>query len=511
MSSRFFIQDRYVFVELGEEIRLIGDFFELLRLCRIDFDLKNVLSTDFEIEKVIRLVPETDLCRVWVSDDNLCAFISIYPIFTPNLTVDDILDKLAQIQVNTGIDLELIAAVVKEAQPVEELVIARGTAPIPGSPQIIVNHFNPIEKIEFKVDEDGNVDFKNLDNIINIKKGTVLATRTREHQPEPGLDVFGNIIEPPPLVNEKFEVGRGIIVVDDEAVAYMDGYLELDDRGRLSINNTMIVNGDVAYSTGNLNVDGNIIIKGDILPGFCVRASRNIDILGSAEDALIQAGGDINIRGSAVGRKGCKIEASGDISVNYAQNSTLHSEGSIHVKKYVYNSRLISGDMIYLNSREGVVLGDANVIRAKNAVYVKTILQDKPMDICVTGFSTAEYSEVLDKVEDESAQKIQLMRLIGSKKADLTAASSESRNNSEILELLKLEQSLGEELGVLNRLKKRLTYIINRIPQPGIVEIEKSSCTKLTITIGTRSLSTSPFAARIKFISDDEMQRLVMK
>ncbi|HWP96948.1 MAG TPA: flagellar assembly protein A, partial [Syntrophomonadaceae bacterium] len=338
-SSRFYIEDGYLYVELGSDVKLIGDFFELLQNNRIDFDLKKVVGKNFDDIKVVKLIPEKDLCKVTMSDDNSNAFLTIFPVFPAKLTIEHILEQLSKLKITVGINGELIKITLESGQPVKDMVIAQGVAPKPGSPQIITVHYNPTDKIEFKVDDDGNVDFKNLDNVINIKKGTVLATRMREFEPEPGFDIFGNTIEPPSPINTNFAVGKGIIVVGDEAIAYMDGYLERDDKDRLIINNTMIVNGDVAYATGNLNVEGNILIKGDIIPGFCVKASGNIDILGSVENALVQAGGDINIRGSLLGKKGCDIEANGDISVYYAQNSRLKCSGSIYVKKYIYNSQ----------------------------------------------------------------------------------------------------------------------------------------------------------------------------
>lgn len=510
-TSRFYIEEGFLYVELGKDASLIGDFFELLQRNRIDFDLRKVLEKNFEDIRIVKLVPENDLCKVFIPEGNLSAMLNICPIFPSNLTAHTILEKLSGLKVTTGIDLELIEATLASRQPVLDLVIAQGMPSKPGSPQIIIEHYSPSDKIEFKVDEDGNVDFKNLDNVINIKKGTVLATRIREIEPEPGLDIYGNIIEPPAPINTNFNVGKGIIVVGEEAIAYMDGYLERDDKDRLSVNNTMIVNGDVAYATGNLNVEGNILIKGDILPGFSVRSSGNIDILGSAEDALIQAVGDINIRGSVVGKKGCDIEANGDISVYYAQNSRLKCLGSIYVKRYIYNSQIISEDMIFINSQEGVILGDANKIVAKNAIYIRNILQDKPLEIALVGFSAAEYKHLLAEVEKDIVNKLSQIREIGSRKSELLAMRTESKNNNDIFDLLSREQLFKDDLSNLNRVKKKLSYVIHRIPPPGIIEIDKSLCSKLTVSIGARSLQVPPFRERCRFVSNDEEERLIMK
>lgn len=511
ITSRFYIEDGYLYVELGSDVNLIGDFFELLQTNRIDFDLKKVLEKNFDDIKVVKLIPEKDLCRVTVSDDKLNAFLTIFPVYPANLTAPNILEQLSRLKITAGIDQELIETTIESGQPVMDLIMAQGVAPKPGSPQVIIEYYHPTDKIEFKVDEDGNVDFKNLDNVINIKKGTVLATRIREFEPEPGFDIFGKIIEPPPPININFNVGKGIIVVGDEAIAYMDGYLERNDRDRLSINNTLIINGDVAYATGNLNVEGNILIKGDILPGFSVKSSGNIDILGSVEDALVRAVGDINIRGSVVGKKGCDIEANGDISVYYAQNSRLKCLGSIHVKRYIYNSQLMSEDMIFINSQEGVILGDSNRIAAKNAIYIRNILQDKPLEIALMGFSIAEYQDLLAQVEKDIQNKLGEIREIGNKKSGLLAMKNEKKNNNDLFELLSKEQSFRDELNYLNKTKKNLSYIIYKIPPPGVIEIEKSLCLKLNVSIGTRSLEVPPFRDKCRFISDDEDERLIMK
>jgi uncharacterized protein (DUF342 family) len=74
--------------------------------------------------------------------------------------------------------------------------IARAQDPVEGANAYITYHFDPEIKAKPKINEDGTVDFHQLDNINHVKKGQVLATLTPEDTGISGMDVSGIEIRP---------------------------------------------------------------------------------------------------------------------------------------------------------------------------------------------------------------------------------------------------------------------------------------------------------------------------
>ncbi|HWP96049.1 MAG TPA: hypothetical protein VN426_04295, partial [Syntrophomonadaceae bacterium] len=157
----------------------------------------------------------------------------------------------------------------------------------------------------------------------------------------------------------------------------------------------------------------------------------------------------------------------------------------------------------------GVILGDSNKIVAKNAIYIRNILQDKPLEVTIMGFSIDECKALLAQIEKDIEDKLGEIRKMGNRK--LLTMEKDSKNNNEFFDLLTTEQAFRDELNFLNKMEQNLSHIIYKIPAPGVIEIEKSLCSKLTVSIGSNSLEVAPFRKKSIFIHNDEEECLIMK
>ncbi|MCX7100695.1 MAG: FapA family protein [Methylobacter sp.] len=84
----------------------------------------------------------------------------------------------------------------------------------------------------------------------------------------------------------------------------------------------------VDLSTGNVNFDGTINIKGDVKDGMKVYATGDVFIGGTVEAAEIVADGNIVIKGGVIGHS----ELSGDTNVAPTFNARVISKGSISAR-----------------------------------------------------------------------------------------------------------------------------------------------------------------------------------
>ena len=53
---------------------------------------------------------------------------------------------------------------------------------------------------------------------------------------------------------------------------------------------------NIDNSTGNINFNGNVIIKEDILNGFALKTTGSVEIKGAVEGGFIQCDGDVLVR-----------------------------------------------------------------------------------------------------------------------------------------------------------------------------------------------------------------------
>ncbi len=125
-------------------------------------------------------------------------------------------------------------------------------------------------------------------------------------------------------------------------------------RLRLSVSQVVNVDGDVDYSTGNIDFSGDVVIRGSVQSLFSVRAEGSIHISGYIEDgAVVSAGKDIMVGGGVLGAS-TQVEADGSLWVKFAQEANIRVGGDVRVGSYIFNASVrAGGKVIVLGRGEG--------------------------------------------------------------------------------------------------------------------------------------------------------------
>lgn len=239
-----------------------------------------------------------------------------------------------------------------------DFVIARGTPSQNGADAVIVKKFNMGEKgrpVKNKYDQ---VDYKNLNLFILVKKGDVVAERIPQTQGIAGKNIYGDDLptrngRPKPLPNGK----NTVVVGDNTVVADIDGQI-IDKGNRIDIDPQFSVSGDVGVSTGNIDFTGGVKISGNVQEGFTVKATGDIEIKGMVSGAHIY-GHNIYIGGGVSGMNRGLIKATGDVTMMFAENAEVEAEGSITVSDVVLHSELRAGKKVCVEGKRGLVIGGA--------------------------------------------------------------------------------------------------------------------------------------------------------
>ena len=165
-----------------------------------------------------------------------------------------------------------------------------------------------------KLNEDGSVDFHQLETLNPVHEGDCLATLTPAVQGKPGIDVTGRVIRPANVKRIVLKQEKNTKVSEDgcHLLSLVDGHVSLIS-GSIFVSNNFEVPADVDASTGDINFDGTVMIRGNVLTGFIVRAKGDIIVDGVVEGAELYAGGQIILKRGIQGMERGKLRAESNV------------------------------------------------------------------------------------------------------------------------------------------------------------------------------------------------------
>lgn len=215
--------------------------------------------------------------------------------------------------------------------PQEAALVAQGRPAARGEDARIEYFFMQSNSPHPKEQVDGRVDHREVSGVDNAYPGQVLARKIPPTDGTEGLSVKGDALPAQKGKDVNLLPGKNVQISADgmEITASIAG-LPLLDKGRVSVLALMEVQ-DIDFSTGNISFEGTLRVRGNVLPGFHVQATEDIEVDGFVEGAFLKAGRDVKVKGSC--RAKSHVEAERDILVHYVDSETvLRSGGSITIE-----------------------------------------------------------------------------------------------------------------------------------------------------------------------------------
>ncbi|MFZ7104620.1 MAG: FapA family protein [Peptococcaceae bacterium] len=310
-----------------------------------------------------------------ISADLLTAYLTIFPALDGKhkLSLAEVKAELINKGITFGVDDVKIMIAIAENSCVIDLPVAKGRVAVPGNNSVINYHFHE-KGINIKPQEleNGNVDFYNIRLIQSVEKGQLLVEKIPATKGIPGMTVTGKEI---PALNGKdiiLPLGKNLVASEDylKGFAACEGHVVIVDR-RVSVLPVYEVDGDVDFSTGNIDFIGNVVVKGNIKEGFTVKAKGDIEVFGTVEGGNISSSGNIVIKKGIRGLKKSLIEAVGSIYSNFIEYANVTAGGDLIVNEAIMHSTINAGLTIQVGGRKGLVVG--GTCRAGNALICKNI------------------------------------------------------------------------------------------------------------------------------------------
>jgi uncharacterized protein (DUF342 family) len=255
------------------------------------------------------------------------------------LNRDVVAARLGSLKVTSGVDWKAIDDAIASGLYDKTVVVARDIPPGESRDARIEELIKIDADVKPVVAEDGHADYRNVDNIHQVKQGDVLAVKHPAVQGEPGTDIFGKAIPAPLAKDASFKPGANTEVSPDglQLLARTGGFV-FHNAGAISVGITYTVKGDVGFKTGNLHYQGDIVVEGGVGDGFTVEAHGDVTILGNVDAAVvISHGGSVTVHQAVFGHGRGRIRAARDIRLQSAQDVSLECGGELRVEKALIN------------------------------------------------------------------------------------------------------------------------------------------------------------------------------
>lgn len=330
-------------------------------------------------------------------------------------TVEAVMEQLAEAGVVFGIREDVIRELCESPSFDDAYTIARGEPVGRGEDGYLVYHVEERTGLKPKIREDGTADYRDLGYIQNVREGQTLCEIHPPTQGADGKDIYGNVLEGiwgTPAVPPK---GKATLLNEEGTllVAECDGNAQLE-RGIIHVHHVMRINGNIDNSTGDLDFLGDMMITGDVVSGFRVKASGSITVNGSVEGAGLEAGGDIVVNVGINGMNRGSLISGGSIKCKYIQSCFIRAEQDIIADSIMYCSLECAGN-VELGGKRATLIGGKSLIAGK--LTAKTIGTDSHIATYITMASSGmgknqEILELNQKINDLDVDNRKLLQVM---------------------------------------------------------------------------------------------------
>jgi uncharacterized protein (DUF342 family) len=347
------------------------------------------------------------------SSDMMEARLRLYPPL-PRTAVPglpDILEMLKQSGINHGVDRAAIQFVLDKVEetglPVENIVIARGKAPLDGKDAYLRFEVE-IGPLPGKLLGNGSIDFRERLMFVGVSNNQVLATKVLATNGTDGVNIAGNSVGAKDGKDLQVKVSDDTIYNegDNTVRATVAGVLSMVNNDTIRVSSRQKIDGDIDYSTGNIRSQNAVEVSGSIRPDFMVSTKGNLVVGGDVQAAKINSHGNVVVKGGILG-PGAEVRVQGDADINYIEQGMLIAGGNILIRSSAYYSDIQAAGNIHCPEKTKVVGGD---IVAGGSVIVGQLgsLAGKPVNVAVGTdprryrryrILQQEYLSVLDNVQ----------------------------------------------------------------------------------------------------------------
>lgn len=299
-------------------------------------------------------------------------------------TKDELLGYLAADGVTTGVDEEAVLLLLREVRPGKSVngLLAASIQPILGDDGKLAFSFDTSDQppAETTADEDPEkrqIDFRAVQKFINVDADQEIGRILPPTSGTPGKTVRGKPVPSEagkPLV---LKLGQNVRSGgDNNEILFAEIHGRVKQEGdTIHIVEEYVVDGNVDFGIGNIRFNGYVEVRGDVLDGFQVSASKGLKITGNVGACRLISHGNIEFCGmDGQGQGKGSILCGGTITAHFIHDSAVECWGnmlvdvelrncSIHCRGSLITGVLSGGDCVTLAGLEAKKLGAPSAVK----------------------------------------------------------------------------------------------------------------------------------------------------
>ncbi|WP_282941845.1 FapA family protein [Paenibacillus sp. RC67] len=321
-------------------------------------------------------IPLSYYAEISLSDDKAQAFLHFKQIEEGlAVSLTQLEELLNSYKVVHGIDLDMLASIARNPKAYfqAKTIVARGSSPVAGTDGYIKLSYEVTNDSKKPAElESGKVDFREITTISNVRKGQLLAQKMPATVGIPGKAVTGEVLTAKEGKEARLKIGKNVVADPEQKALYaaIDGMIVKTERDKINVFPIFEVNGDVDYNVGNIDFVGSVVIRGNVLSGFKIKASGDIRITGSVEGADLEAEGSIEINAGILGHNKAMIRAGIRVKSSFIQDATVIAE-EVLVTQSIMHSNIRASKNVVCKGTKGLIVG--GVIQSGENVIARTI------------------------------------------------------------------------------------------------------------------------------------------
>ncbi|MFC7679580.1 DUF342 domain-containing protein [Paenibacillus sp. GCM10028914] len=460
------------------------------------------MSVDYALDKYF---------KVTFSDDKTVAYLQMSDWDKDfKCQIETLEQFLRGHQIRYGLQHDTLGRIVSHSEEYQysRTPIAMGTEPIHGENGVIELKFDlgeqgtprPLETV------DGKVDYKEITRLNNVKKGQLIATRTPPKPGVPGTTVTGETVPCKPGKETHFKVGKNVLVNPEKTAMYaaIDGLLTITEKGKINVFPIYEINGDVDYSIGNIDFVGTVVIRGNVLSGFRIKAAGDIRVTGFVEGAELEAEGSIDISGGIIGYNKGYVKAGHNVKSSFVQDGNVIAGADITISQSIMHSNIRAGQNVICNGAKGLIVG--GVVQAGEKVIARTIGNTMSTATVIEVGVLPELRNELSELRTQLKQQVESMDKTDKALYLLNQLAAAGQLSPDKLALrVKLNVTKKSNMSEQNEIKDRMLEIERMLEDTGIakVEIVKTIYGGAKIVIGRYTRFIKDPTQRVSFYYQD--------
>ena len=319
-----------------------------------------------------------DSClAVEIAQDKLSAYVVVHRLEEGmECTLPELEKWLRSHGIAYGIDLGMLTQLAANlhSHQGKKYAIASGEPPQSGEDGVIQFVYDlDNSQSRPKQQADGKVDYREVNQLRNVQRGQLIARKTAATPAVPGTAVTGEMLFGKDGREARFKIGKNVVLGPDEMSLYaaIEGMVTRTERDKINVFPVYEVNGDVDYKIGNIDFVGTVVIRGNVLSGFRVRAAGDIRVIGGIEGAELESDGSIEITGGILaGNKGV-VRAGRNVKMSFVQDGNIIAGEDVLVSQSIMHSHIRAGRSIICSGAKALLVG--GLAQAGELVSARTI------------------------------------------------------------------------------------------------------------------------------------------